>query len=451
MVGKKFRVAICGGGIGGLSTAVALSKYPDIDVDIYEAAAQFSEVGAGIGVWPRVWKTLAQLGIYEDLERVTGQKPSYDLTDAWVFRKSDQPEGVDFYKLQIQGSFVRYHRPDFLQVLMEHLSPSHNAHFSKRLHSYTEQPSGQIKLYFMDNSTATCDILIGADGLKSAVRKSLLTERSKQAAKAGRLAEAEDFLQKINPSWTGIVAYRGLVSAEKLKAYRDAHPDAKIRVPTIPINYMGQHVNVVVYPVSSGELINVGAFHAREELAGTPFPGAWVENVEKDDLLAVHSHWEPELQAILQCVNKPSRWAIHAARPLPSWVFRNVALLGDSAHAMSPQQGSGAGQAIEDAFMLATLLGHPLTTLDTVSRALGIYDAVRRPIAMDVAERSLINGRLFGLQLPGVPLDEDPTRLPELGEAIKDNWKWTWLTTVDDDVKEAVRRLEAGEEIRARM
>lgn len=88
----------------------------------------------------------------------------------------------------------------------------------------------------MDNSTATCDILIGADGLKSAVRKSLLTERSKQAAKAGRLAEAEDFLQKINPSWTGIVAYRGLVSAEKLKAYRDAHPDAKIRVPTIPIN-----------------------------------------------------------------------------------------------------------------------------------------------------------------------------------------------------------------------
>lgn len=75
--------------------------------------------------------------------------------------------------------------------------------------------------------------------------------------------------------------------------------------------------------------------------------------------------------------------------------------------------------------MLATLLGHPLTTLDTVSRALGIYDAVRRPIAMDVAERSLINGRLFGLQLPGVPLDEDPTRLPELGEAIKDNWKWS--------------------------
>jgi len=69
-------------------------------------------------------------------------------------------------------------------------------------------------------------------------------------------------------------------------------------------------------------------------------------------------------------------------------------------------------------------LGHRLTTLDNVSRALSVYDAVRRPVATDVAERSLINGRLFGLQLPGVPLDEDPLRLPELGEAIRDNWKW---------------------------
>jgi salicylate hydroxylase len=61
------------------SLSVALSKYPDIDVDIYEAAAQFTEIGAGIGVWPRVWKTLAQLGIDEDLARVTGLKANYDL------------------------------------------------------------------------------------------------------------------------------------------------------------------------------------------------------------------------------------------------------------------------------------------------------------------------------------------------------------------------------------
>jgi salicylate hydroxylase len=104
-------------------------------------------------------------------------------------------------------------------------------HFAKRLHSYTEQGSGRITMYFMDNSTAVCDILIGADGIKSAVRRSLLIEKSKQAAKAGRLAEAEEFLHRINPIWTGVMAYQARVSTEKLRAYRDAHPDQKIRIP----------------------------------------------------------------------------------------------------------------------------------------------------------------------------------------------------------------------------
>ena len=122
----------------------------------------------------------------------------------------------------------------------------------------------------------------------------------------------------------------------------------------------------------------------------------------------------------------------------------------------------------QDAFLLATLLGHRLTTLKSVSRALSIYDTIRRPIATEVAERSLINGRLFGLQLPGVPLDNDPQRLPELGDAIRDNWKWSmwlvlsyvamahgiwaaWSTTLDGDVKDAVRMLESGEEVRAQL
>jgi len=101
-------------------STVALSRYPDIDVDIYEAATQFTGIGAGIGVWPRVLRILAQLGLDDDLGRVTSLKPSYDLceqisnalatvdhlshaADTFIFRKSDQPEGLYFYKLQTQG------------------------------------------------------------------------------------------------------------------------------------------------------------------------------------------------------------------------------------------------------------------------------------------------------------------------------------------------------------
>jgi salicylate hydroxylase len=91
---------------------------------------------------------------------------------------------------------------------------------------------------------------------------------------------------------------------------------------------------------------------------------------------------------------------------------------------MSPQQASGAGQAIEDAYLLSSLLGHKLTNLSNVETALQIYDTVRRPIAEEVAERSLGNGRLFGLQLEGFDADKEPERLPEIGDAVKQNWKW---------------------------
>lgn len=132
---------------------------------------------------------------------------------------------------------------------------------------------------------------------------------------------------------------------------------------------------------------------------------------------------------------------------------------------MSPQQASGAGQAIEDAFLLSTLLGHKSTNLSNVQTALQIYDTVRRPIAEEVAERSLENGRLFGLQLAGFDADDEPDRLPEIGEAVKQNWSWSelllltflwrtatdvlydfysaWMTTVDSSVQKAVNMLES--------
>lgn len=428
-----------------LDNVVALSRYPDIEVSVYEAAKQFSEVGAGIGVWPRVWKILANLGLDSDMARMTASKPSYDEVSTFIFRKSDQPEGVDFYKLQTQGTFLRYHRPDVLKVLVGRL-PSHcKTYFSRRLQSYSQRKGAKIDLFFSDNSRETCDVLIGADGIKSAVRRSLLMEQAEYATRSGRVDEADDILRRINPKWSGIVAYRALIPTARLQAHRDAHPEANIRVPeanSIPIMYMGQNVNVVVYPISSGKLINIGAFHAKEQLAGTQFPGPWVESVEKDELLAAHENWEPELQAILQCIDKPSRWAVHVSHTLQSWVCGNVALLGDAAHAMSPQQASGAGQAIEDAFILATLLGHRLTRLENVHQALSIYDSVRRPIATEVAHRSLVNGRLFGLQYPGLDADMEPERLPEIGEAIKDNWKWTWSTTIDSSVNDALRLLK---------
>ncbi|KAF6760803.1 FAD/NAD(P)-binding domain-containing protein [Ephemerocybe angulata] len=451
----KFHVAICGGGIGGLAAAVALSRFPDIEVSVFEAAKEFTEVGAGIGVWPRVWKLLAYLGLDDDLASISATKPTQDEVDTFIFRKADQPEGLDFYKLRSRGTLLRYHRPDVLQVLIDNLPAHCKTYFNRRLQTYTQdRAKGTVQLVFSDGSTETCNVLIGSDGIKSSVRRTMLTNKSEEAASKGKLEDAERFMQLIEPTWTGIVAYRALIPTQRLQDYKDAHPEMNIRIPqtnSTPIMYMGQHINVVVYPISSGKLINIGAFHAKPELAGTNFPGPWVETIPNDELLAAHDGWEPELQAILRCAYTPSRWAVHMAQPLESWVDGNVALLGDSAHAMSPQQASGAGQAIEDAYLLATLLGHRLTRIENINQVLNIYSDVRVPVATEVQHRSLVNGSYFGLQLEGLDSTREHDRLHEIGDAVVENWNWAWATTLDPSISEAVKRLEASQRPRAHL
>jgi salicylate hydroxylase len=448
---KKFTVAIVGGGIGGLAFAVALAKYQDIEITIYESAAFFSEIGAGVGVWPRIWRTLAKMGLAEQLKKATHLEPKEGLTDTFQFRKSDQEEGHNIYKLQTHGNFLTYHRAHFQNVLVENLPPSVNIFYNKRLDRYTQNSSGtsRVTLHFTDGTDVTHDLLVGCDGIKSTVRRHLLTE---QAGNAATPEEAEEILKSIPPRWTGIVAYRNLVPVERLKAYQDAHPDSKIRVPqsnSIPHMYLGKDTNVVVYPIANGKLINVASFHEKTELAGTPFPGPWVTNVDKAELVAAHEGWEQELHAIIECTENPSRWAIHASNPLKCWNSGHVTLLGDSAHAMSPQQASGGGQAIEDGFILATLLGHPLTTQSTIRRALAIYDNIRRPVATEVAAKSLVQGKLYGLNIPDVEIDfeKEPERLVEVGEAIYENWSWTWKSSLEPYIEKAVADLEKSAEI----
>lgn len=131
---------------------------------------------------------------------------------------------------------------------------------------------------------------------------------------------------------------------------------------------------------------------------------------------------------------------------------------------MAPHQASGAGQAIEvrpsslftyllnaslqDAYFLATLLGHRLCAVDTIPRVLGIYDAVRRPFALDVAERSRQNGRFYTLCHDDFDYDactgeERTRRMKEIIRTIEERWAWAWSTTVDGMMEEGLQMLES--------
>ena len=121
-----------------------------------------------------------------------------------------------------------FHRAEFLKILEKNIPSSYRTHFGKRLESYEDSTSNPITLRFKDGTTATCDVLIGADGVKSAVRRSMFADL---AAKAQDDAQAAAYLQCIDPTWSGVVTYRALIQAD---SFKEDYPDhVALSTPTL--------------------------------------------------------------------------------------------------------------------------------------------------------------------------------------------------------------------------
>ncbi|EIN11914.1 FAD/NAD(P)-binding domain-containing protein [Punctularia strigosozonata HHB-11173 SS5] len=369
----RFRVAICGGGIGGLCLAVALSKYPDIRVDIYEAAERFKEIGAGVMIWSRTWRILQLLCLADQFSAVAHAPPDGSLGKC---------DNLSSFAVALMCGYgcIRFHRAHFLDVFVDNLPPD-VAHFGKRVTFYCESPStspySAIELTFSDGTRATCDVLIGCDGIKSLVRKQMYEQH---AVSDPRL------LGFIDPVWSGTIAYRGLIPKEELST---SH-----RAIDRPMMYCGKSKHVVGYSIAAGSIVNVITFASDLNKEHTPYDDVWVKECPKEELLDCYKGWEADVQELLTA-KAPTKWALHALRPLPFYVSGRVALLGDAAHAMLPHQGAGAGQAIDDAYLLASILGNRSTTISTLPAALQAYQTIRLPMANHVLEQSRVSGMMY--------------------------------------------------------
>ncbi|EJD50169.1 FAD/NAD(P)-binding domain-containing protein [Auricularia subglabra TFB-10046 SS5] len=336
------------------------------------------------------------------------------------------------------GRGAAFHRADLRAAFARNIGrfASVRVHFNKRLTSLRvgvpAPPSvtGTYELRFAGGTKAACDVLVGADGVRSPVRRAMLHLESESGA---------DVREYAPPVWSGECVYRALVPMPVLAAeWARLGGVGEHRIMQDRLLYCGKRKKIVTYAIQNKAIANVAVFLAREGAEGQPFDSEhWVEDVDPSFLPKEFVDWETGALALINCIKQASRWAIHAVKPLPFFAHERVAVIGDAAHAMTPHNGSGANQAFEDAFVLGRLLTHPATNAMTAHLALQAYDAVRRPRAQAVAELSRELGRL-GDFTAGLGDDEKATaaRMASAGA-------WIWQGSIEEDVQKAVAHFES--------
>ncbi|KAI0361022.1 FAD/NAD-P-binding domain-containing protein [Trametes cingulata] len=414
---KPFRVAIVGGGVCGLACAVALQR-AGVSVEVFEAAAAFTEVGAGIGLGPNAIRVLKAIGVLDEILKKTN--PAELRPKGFRFYSGlEGHELVYDYPIHPEDASISMHRAAFLDALVGAVDPR-TTHFNKRCTSISDSPTNpaRIIVHFADGSTHEADVVLGADGIRSTVRSYVLGGVGAKAA------------------FSNTVAYRALIPHAALKA-----AGFKTDVSDTPACFMGPSKHIVVVPIKNGQLINVAAFAARYDVPiGSQLlseGSRWVEEVPREEMQKEYDGWGPDISALLRCMpEKASRWSVHVVHPaLETYAKGHVALLGDAAHGMLPHLGAGASQGLEDAFVLVGLLSHPEANLDNIQAVLQTYSQIRRPRAQFVWDASLRAGMTYDFH------GEQAVPVNTLREELQDLWKAVWHYDLDGDLIAAVASL----------
>ncbi|WP_454833418.1 salicylate 1-monooxygenase [Pseudomonas veronii] len=413
------RIGIIGGGISGVALALELCRYSHLQVQLFECAPAFGEVGAGVSFGPNAVRAIVGLGLGEAYLQVADRtsEPWEDVWFEWRRGRDASYLGATIAPGVGQSSV---HRADFLDALVNHL-PKGIAQFRKRA-TQVEQKGGEVQVLFADGTEHRCDLLIGADGIKSALRSHVL--------------EGQGLAPQV-PRFSGTCAYRGMVDSLHLReAYRAQGIDEHL--VDVPQMYLGLDGHILTFPVRNGRLINVVAFISdrSEPKPNWPADAPWVRDVSQREMLDAFAGWGDAARTLLECIPAPTLWALHDLAELPGYVHGRVVLIGDAAHAMLPHQGAGAAQGLEDAYFLARLLGDTQVDADNLAELLEAYDDLRRPRACRVQRTSRATGELYEFRDPVVGANEHL-----LGENLATRFDWLWSHDLDADLAEARARL----------
>jgi salicylate hydroxylase len=385
----RLKVLISGAGIGGLTAALALLQR-GFDVEVVEQATELREIGAGVQLGPNGVKVLHALGLADDLARLgvaasakevriwsTGKMtPLFDLGSECVERY-----GVPYYLM---------HRADLHRILLDRVTAlkAGSVHVASLGVSYRDLGE-QVELTMEDGRTAVGDVLVGADGLHSRIRRQVAGD-----------AQAR---------FTGGMCWRGMIPIEQLPEH--------LRRP-VGANWVGPHGHIITYPVRSGRLLNFVGHVERDDWQVE----SWTEPGTIEECAADYRGWHPDVQLMIRNITTPFKWALFLRPPLQTWSSGRVTLLGDACHSTLPYLAQGANMAIEDGMVLARALD---AGASAPTQALLRYEQARVERTTRIVNKSAENLQRFHNPQLEDPLQADQYTSAEWDPArIRERYDW---------------------------
>ncbi len=345
------KVTVIGAGIGGLTTTIAL-KQKGFEVEIFEATPKFKKAGSGINLALNAMQVYKRLGLYNEILKLGSYTNKMAITD----EKLKPLSVIDLKQFEKKHNVksVAIHRADLHQILLDNLSDT-SIHLGKKLKSL-QQTESEINLQFEDGTTHKSNILVGADGIHSKVRNSIFSNTKLRTAKQ--------------------ICWRGIAN----------------------INLPEKYQTELHEPWGKGKRFGFVAINKNEYY--------WyaLANYKKDyraeysgmDLVDFYSGFHPIIGRIIKATPKESILTNEMIdlKPIDSWYKKSVCLVGDSAHATTPNLGQGACQAIESALVLANCLAKH----KSIANAFAAYQSIRIKKAIDVVNTSWRIGKMAHLE-----------------------------------------------------
>lgn len=360
MVNRTTRIAVIGGGMGGLTAAIALTRIAGVQVRVFEQARKLGDVGAGVTVAPNGQRVLDKLGVLEQIKKA-GATPDgpgvYQDAMGNLVAEAAWEDSAKRYQN------IGMYRPDLVNVLAQEVAAD-TIRLGHRLTSIQALDTA-VRLGFENGIQDEFDAVVGADGIHSMVRESLM--------------------QLPAPVYSGFIAYRGVLDANLLPG----------DWPMISQVWMGEGKHFMCYPLQQRKLFNYVGFVPSDR----PLKESWSAPGDVSELAAQFEgeKWDPKLRHVIQLIDKTFWWGLYDHEPLTKWSRGRVTLLGDAAHTMLPHAGQGVNQAMEDSITLAFFL-REAEGADGIAEAFKRYTAVRMQRTAILQNSSRRSGSQFDAQ-----------------------------------------------------